>query len=396
MDLLRDRTALPALTIDSSRRILELDGVRGIACLTVLIWHYFIATVELGGTSIAVHMGGWSILGPSGVDLFFVLSGFLISGILFDNRNSPNYFKTFYVRRICRIFPVYYVMVLSFILVRSMVSPDSAFYLWLLKDPMPTAAYATFTQNFAMACTQPATAGAKWMAMSWSVAVEEQFYMLFPLVVWLVPMLRLRHLILLAIPAAPVLRVLAGHCGLWYYTLLPCRVDGLAVGVAAAYLVRQPFILSWMRDNRTVLYLGMVICALGFCFFRADYLGYTWIALFYGLCILLVVVHPDTIMGTVCRWPFLRWLGLISYGLYMYHQTVNGVFHAVFMEQAPAIRNLRGFGLTLVSAATCLAIASVSFYGMEKWLLKLGQKSKWFPKVDAGASTASPAMAKAA
>src|SRR5216117_2710692 len=100
----RDReyaAALPA-------RIPELDGIRGLAILLVLVWHYWASRVHppLG----SAFAGIWMLCGLtwSGVDLFFVLSGFLIGGVLLEQRDSANYFKTFYVRRVCRIFPIYF------------------------------------------------------------------------------------------------------------------------------------------------------------------------------------------------------------------------------------------------------------------------------------------------
>jgi peptidoglycan/LPS O-acetylase OafA/YrhL len=389
MESVGRRPDTPNLTVHSTRRLPELDGVRGLACLTVLIWHYVFVPLDLGRGPLSARFPALVILGPSGVDLFFVLSGFLIGGILFDNRHSPSYFRTFYVRRVCRIFPVYYVMVISFVIGSALIPTGTACDLWLLKDPMPTYSYATFSQNFYM--SGAGTAGAKWMAMSWSVAVEEQFYMLFPLVVWLVPRGRMCYLVLGAIVAAPVLRVLTDGRGVWYYTLLPCRVDALAVGVLAAHAVRQRVALSWLRANRSALYFGMVTCGLGFAFFRANHLGYTWLALLFAQFILLVVIHPDTMIAAVCRNAALRWLGLISYGLYMYHQVVNGLFHSVLLSQAPAIRNWVGAGVTLLSAGALLSLAVLSYYGMEKRLLQLGHRSRWFPRVETG-ETGGPAL----
>ena len=121
------------------RRMIELDGLRGLACLSVLIAHYFGEMAH-----------GWHFLalGWAGVDLFFCLSGFLIGGILMDNRSSPSYFSTFYIRRDFRIFPIYYVTVslaLAATLWQRAGHPG-----WV--DPaLPAASYYTYSQNLLFA-----------------------------------------------------------------------------------------------------------------------------------------------------------------------------------------------------------------------------------------------------
>jgi peptidoglycan/LPS O-acetylase OafA/YrhL len=106
-----------------------------------------------------------------------VLSGFLIAGILLDNRDSSSFFKTFYLRRICRIFPLYFVWLLaSVIAIASLKGLPRTF-----GDQFPTAFYATFTQNFPMAWHQ--SFGSSWMGITWSLAIEEQFYLLFPFII---------------------------------------------------------------------------------------------------------------------------------------------------------------------------------------------------------------------
>jgi peptidoglycan/LPS O-acetylase OafA/YrhL len=322
---------------------------------------------------------GIGFLGPSGVDLFFVLSGFLISGILFDHRDSPSYFRTFYIRRVCRIFPVYYLIFFSLLLALPLAERIPALNVWLLNNLMPLWSYPTFTQNFFMAFEPSTNAGGRWIGMTWSVAVEEHFYMLFPFVVRFVSRSAVRDLALLSIVGAAVLRVLVEKTGLWYYPLLPCRVDCLAVGVLLSYAVRQPGVWPWLRDNRPKIYAGMAASALGFAFFRDHMLGYTWLALFFGCVLLLVVVHPEAWFARVCRVPTLQKVGLISYGLYMYHQAVNGTLHAIFFQREPIIRNWLTFAVTLVSAMLSFTIATVSYHAVEKHLLRLGHKAAWEP-----------------
>jgi peptidoglycan/LPS O-acetylase OafA/YrhL len=395
----------------SQRRIPELDGLRGIACMMVFLMHYF-AVFDLGPDTmkaiydfLGVVPGGGghapgshgapaiTILCASGVDLFFVLSGFLISGILFDNANAPNYFRTFYVRRVCRIFPIYYLVFVSMLIGLALVDYVPAMNKWLLRDLMPLWSYATFTQTFFMAIDATKNAGGRWVAMTWSVAVEEHFYLIFPFIVRFFSRTTVRDLAILSLIAAPVCRVLANASGAWYYPLLPCRLDCISVGVLLAYTIRQPGVWDWLRANRLRIYGAMAMCMVGFVFFHDHMLGYTWLALFFGCVLLTVVVHPETLLATICRWRVLCYLGTLSYGIYMYHQAINGILHAVFFADEPVIRGWATFGVTLLSVLATALVSMASYHFVEKYLLRLGHRAKWQPDVKPAPA---PVLAKAA
>src|SRR5215467_9983632 len=160
-------------TLADSHRKLELDGLRGIAVLLVVYHHWMPLTLNISGDSVAGRLGA---LSWSGVDLFFVLSGFLIGGILLDHKNSPSYFKTFYIRRVCRILPLYILCLALFYMTKSSG--------WLWNSPLPWYSYATFTQNFWTAF-RGNSAEALWLVPTWSLAVEEQFYLTLPLLLCL-------------------------------------------------------------------------------------------------------------------------------------------------------------------------------------------------------------------
>lgn len=178
---------MSTLHIDSSAsRIPQLDGVRGLAILLVLIWHYAVAPL-------LPSAGDWAplfktVLGFtwSGVDLFFVLSGFLIGGILLDNRDATHYYKAFYARRICRIWPIYLVWLGVFLMglvVVNTVAPQAPFA-WQFQQPQPVWAYATLTQNLTMAAS--GTFGAPWLDVTWSLRQFSALYCLplCPILIW--------------------------------------------------------------------------------------------------------------------------------------------------------------------------------------------------------------------
>src|ERR1700722_2581781 len=134
--------------LTGSRRIPELDGVRGIAILCVIYWHYFCNPAVRNFDPFVLFLRRIGVFSWGGVDLFFVLSGFLLGGILLANKESPNLFRAFYVRRCLRIFPLYFLWLFLFVLLRPMTGHR---YPWLMKEPLPLGWYVTYLQNFGLA-----------------------------------------------------------------------------------------------------------------------------------------------------------------------------------------------------------------------------------------------------
>jgi peptidoglycan/LPS O-acetylase OafA/YrhL len=226
----------------TTRRIPELDGLRGIAIGMVLVWHYFEAPTAAPPATLLSYALVFGRLSWSGVDLFFVLSGFLIGGILLDARTAKNYFQVFYIRRFFRIFPIYFALLL--------ILPDlSTFglwshhgdFTWSLGSSTPWYAYWTFTQNFYMA--RAGNLGGFCLWMTWSLAVEEQFYLTLPLLLRVMPPRWFIKCMLLGICTAPILRMTLRL--IWPdnwtpgYVLMLCRADALLLGVLAAILIRD-------------------------------------------------------------------------------------------------------------------------------------------------------------
>jgi peptidoglycan/LPS O-acetylase OafA/YrhL len=228
------------LTINSRDRIPSLDGLRGIAILLVFLFHYFPRDHRDPLSALAS-------LGWSGVDLFFVLSGFLITGILTDTRDAPNRFKAFYLRRILRLFPVYFVAV-SIVVVgthflrgyRNWMDIPFFFYGSNIVELLPHSV-SIFPPYFN--CQH-----------FWSLALEEQFYSIWPFVVFFVPSRRtLIRVCVCGILGALTLRVIATALGLPLfvsYIELPARMDSLLIGALLAILVREPDPARWLNKKR--------------------------------------------------------------------------------------------------------------------------------------------------
>ena len=157
-----------------------LDGLRGIAIILVMLHHF---TYYRPTSGIDALIGSVLFFGWTGVDLFFVLSGFLITGILLDTRGSERYFTSFYARRTLRIFPLYYlVLFLAFVVLPKFpaVHPVLAGQ----ADVPPQWPYWLYLTNFSIA-DRGWVHG--WVDVAWSLAIEEQFYLVWPLVIWLCP-----------------------------------------------------------------------------------------------------------------------------------------------------------------------------------------------------------------
>lgn len=386
----RAETLTPSVT--SSKRIPELDGLRGLAILLVLLWHYGCNSNSAAGHHWLFYLIDAGSLLWSGVDLFFVLSGFLIGGILLDARSSPNYFKAFYARRVFRIIPIYAVIVGAFYLCLLAGVPGRiAGSDWLFGPTVPWYTYATFTQNIAFATGGPNLA--YWVAATWSLAVEEQFYLVLPAVVWLVSERWLPYVLGGAILAAPLLRLFLnlqyGYGKIASFSLMPTRADTLLLGVAAALLVRRRSIWESVKNQRRRLALAWVVLLAGLpliILFKLDNplksfwmstVGLSWLAFFYLGLLLLALTYSDGWLGRILRNSWLKGLGTISYGVYLLHWPILGLTFMFFRHHRPWAETPAENLLVLLALGFTIAIASLSYAVFEKPFLKIGHTVKY-------------------
>jgi peptidoglycan/LPS O-acetylase OafA/YrhL len=371
-----------------SERIPALDGLRGVAILSVLSWHGIFQSTSSSILEQAVLALGK--LTWSGVDLFFVLSGFLICGILLDARNSSRYFSTFYIRRAYRILPVYAIVVSLFCLrylplqfLRSWVEAGTA---------IPFFSYATFTQNLWMALL--GGFGPTGLAVTWSLAVEEQFYLTIPVAIRKISRAQLIRLLTCVVICIPVLRTLIllklPHGRFANYVLMPCRADALCMGALAATLVRDSRRWKFVLEKRILLHwvtlLGMVGVGWMFCsqydFYSVTF-GYSCLAFFYTCCLLVALMQGSWINRVLCR-KWLIELGRISYCVYLIHlpllQSGHYVIRIVAHHFSINFRHSGGlvvlFG-TLVGTALSIAIARISWRIFEEPMLRRGYVYKY-------------------
>jgi peptidoglycan/LPS O-acetylase OafA/YrhL len=391
---------------DVSARNPALDGLRGVAILMVLLLHLAPFGHELPAPTVLVDRAFLHAarIGWIGVDLFFVLSGFLITGILYDTKGSANYFRQFYARRVLRIFPLYYGVLAIFLIILPALFPQH----WVLRDLKTDAAwYWSYLYNMKVAATgyRPSSA----LGHLWSLAVEEQFYLVWPLVVLALTTRRLLIACVVAVVTALVCRIALSVTG---YTVLVnvwtlSAMDALAIGAFIAVVARQPrgraTMRRWAAPTATIAGVPLAVLFVGEAVSLVPHrvlatVGHTLIAIFFGAILVLVLTSaPTSTIGKAAGNPVLGFFGKYSYALYIFHPLLlwfnpnswlkldfRGV-PTVFGSQLPAY--LLWLALTI---GLTVAVALVSWHMWEKQFLKL---KRFFPYESGHGTTATEVVA---
>jgi peptidoglycan/LPS O-acetylase OafA/YrhL len=375
--------------VGTKNRLPELDGLRGLAILLVLSLHYITFGYNSGEFGKLYSFAQIFRLGWTGVDLFFVLSGFLIGGILLDARESPNYFRAFYVRRIHRILPVYYAWIGLFAIAGSVVAQRG-----LASESsgpvisVPVIVYYLFLQNLVFTPLSRFTTW--WMSQTWSLAVEEQFYLVSPFLIRYLSRRRLTQVLLGCIIVAPILRatVYSAKPGVLspQYVLMPCRADALAIGILLAIAWRSNA-KTWIAERARLASISLAVLIAGALAmtkwmpgprnrFEAAY-QYSWIAAMYALMMIVALVKNEGIVARIARWAFLRAWGRISYCVYLTHTGILWVCHRILLHSLPRITDWPGVATTALALAITAGIAQISWKYFEKPLIDRGHAARF-------------------
>lgn len=371
-------------TMGSRFRYPELDGLRGIAILMVIETHYHILAFLVTGIGLP-QLVPLLLLGWSGVDLFFVLSGFLLGGILLDNKGASNYFRVFYTRRVCRIFPLYFLVVIPLLIIPPPLGLGlvGSFF----GESLPSWTYLTYTQNFAMA--EEGRLGTAWLAPTWSLAVEEQFYLILPFLIRFVSREKLPYLLAGLILAATLSRlaILAfhPHGDFAFFVLLPSRAEPLLLGVLGAWAVRNERCLNFLLTRRRFLYgvlalltMGAALLALGpyssppqtFSDFFPPTYGFALLGLLYVCALLIAVTEKRGLVSFVTRNRLLGKVGIIAYGMYLLHLPILLLLFWLVPQRYALIAVLGALLLTFT-------LASISWIFFEKRIVNWGRSFRY-------------------
>lgn len=336
-----------------SSRIPQLDAVRGLAVLLVLVHNTDIYP--------SLHLGLIAANGWMGVDLFFVLSGFLITGILVDTKNSEGYFRNFYARRCLRIWPLYYSCLLFMFVVVPILRPSEAQTIFEARSS-PWWAFPLFLQNFLLPVPTMATG---LLGVTWSLAVEEQFYLAWPLVVRFCSESQLRKIAIAVICISPALRYYLSLHHVDIYSNTFCRLDGLMAGALLALVVRSPSFVSEKFLTRAWITLFVSApLALLVDTLHARWIVFSLVALASVSFVYLALFSQQKWLRGVLTNRLLIYTGTISYGMYLLQKIPLDVVKAFHLDQHQYL------ALPITAAATYL-MAAMSWNLLEKPFLRL-------------------------
>lgn len=374
---------------DNRNHYSQLDGIRGIAILLVMILHF---TILIPNNSLELLFVRMSQIGILGVDLFFVLSGFLITNILLRIKNQKNYFKNFYMRRVLRIFPAYF-LVLFFCMV---ILPFLGSFINTIGVELSTYSdikktwfyYFTFTSNLLI------FKYGKWLHpildVSWSLSLEEQFYLIWSIIVYFLNNKTLKKacfILILTSLASRLTLMILGFNYIQIYVFPLSRVD---MPIFGAYLALNNYQSNSLKDintsisDTTKLLISSIILILLFTFAFGGYespmlltIGYSLIGwLFYMLLKLSLFIKKSSFMYKFLTSKILILLGKYSYVIYLTNFSIRGIVNNLILPKE-TLHDFPG-GIIIgqsIFYAICftlsLLIGFISWNTLEKYFLKL-------------------------
>lgn len=355
-----------------ANRIVGLDGLRGLMTIFVIVSHYFgevphgIAALDLGW--IAVKM-------------FFVLSGFLVGRLILEKMDCANFFLVFYVRRACRTLPVYFFCVtIVYLCMRLLGTPK-----WMVVEAeFPLWSYFSFTQNFFIIAAN--NFGPHWLSPTWTLSVEEQFYLFAPAIFVFAPRRLLLPICCFAAAFALILRLVVFEGGvvspMGALVMLPGNADSLFAGMAAAVLFKTEGI-DWKR-HETLLRLVPVVTLLAALLLQlADgekggllsTFGFFFIAV--GCAAFILCIVNGTPEARRFESATLRFFGATSYSVYLTHLAVLGMMHGFLLGDRPDIADARQVAVTFAALPVAVFIGWVFTRIVEEPITAYGRSWRW-------------------
>jgi peptidoglycan/LPS O-acetylase OafA/YrhL len=350
----------------------EIEGLRAFAILAVMLHRFW---PQSGPLSRYAHIAE---LGWMGVDLFFVISGFLIAGILFDSRGQPGYFKNFYARRALRIFPLYYLFVAAVLIVFPLAQGGPYLETEFIRSAGSPLYYLLYLGNV------PEMIGYDppfFLAPVWSLAIEEQFYLLFPLLVAVLSRKAIVWLMVAAVLFAPVFRL--GALFIWpdnervQYLATPSRFDEIALGALLAAALRGLQVRITPRHAHAVLAGAVAVFAIALLSSGLDRTGafgrvggYSIVAVTCASVVLWAVVNRRRAgAAALLRWGPLMYVGKLCYGLYLLHRPASFLVDAA-LARVPLV-SPESLWAVAIKVAVAIGLATLSWRLLEQPILRL-------------------------
>lgn len=335
-------------------RIASLDGLRALAILLVLLSHLL--------SDFTSHL---PYLGNFGVKVFFVISGFLITVILvaeFEKTESIN-LKKFYFRRTLRIFPAYYFYISVIFLTKIL-----GIYQIPLADFIRSL---TYTSNYF-------TTGSLVLGHFWSLAVEEQFYLIYPGLFVLLGLKKIKRVLIFTVLLTPLIRMLTmylfysgGNFSLWLVFAFHTNMDALAIGCLLAFyrnkLHANTFYQKFLNSSVAFVSLPLIISAVFYypqAYLFLFTLGWTILNLTIVLGIDWLITNDESRIGKLFNLPPIKYIGVLSYSIYLWQQPFSIYSENLIWTHYP-------FNLIMI-----IVFSLISYYLIEKNFLKLRKRSE--------------------
>jgi len=326
----------------------------------VVFFHFFLGVMP--SSKLLTVIAKISLFGQTGVTLFFVLSGFLITRILLTTRSEKGFFKNFYLRRILRIFPLYYFfLILSYYIFPYIFSSS-------IPDFYSQLYFYLYLQNFAVTFNWPAVGPGHF----WSLAVEEHFYLFWPFVVFFLNSKKIILAIFGIIIIALFFRIILLHNGYSTFYFTFTRFDSLAIGALLAFLEKK----NYFKKENVYIFMIFIICSIipnllfwilfsGQGNFYIQVFKDLFISFFYFSIIGYVLsIKEKHFLNKILESYFFNYTGKISYGIYVYHVLAYGLIFDFFQSNYLIVNLFNSIALTYI-------ISSISFYLIESKFLKL-------------------------
>ncbi len=369
----------PASSANNPARMIGLDVLRGGAVVAILILHYVWASGVLRWPSGPLkYVDQALMILPMAVQVFFALSGFLIASTLTKTRRQPGYYLGYFIKRAARLAPLYYLLLLPLLILRPLGAAEwgGAFPVLFGQEPIEAAAYLGFLQNWRQAAF--GGWGPVWMAVTWSLAIEVQFYVIAAFVVALTPPKKLFPISLLLVALSVAYREYLVSTGAGFAAVVSTLSEFYSpfAGVAAFSFSRHESVQRWMHAHRTTVlvssfslglaWVGLSICSVvGWEKFAPGSLLFSVLTVvtLFALVLAFAQMRDASFQSPAAR--SLRWIGIRCFAIYVLHYPLMHLSAHVLYGQPAYFQPGAGVPALLLGLTATFVFVEVSWRCIE-------------------------------